>query len=162
MNPKILGKINELDVMDDTSLMHIKNEQLTLSDIFQKCADRDSICEEWISDFRTTFEVGYKYFRDALKSYDVNYSIVKTFLNILSHKPDSLINRKSGYKKAVEVSTKAKLLLEKLKLRSDQDLEMVWEFDKELQYAGGALNPGTTADITAASIFIALLEGWRP
>jgi triphosphoribosyl-dephospho-CoA synthetase len=39
---------------------------------------------------------------------------------------------------------------------------MLWELDGELQEAGGVLNPGTTADLTAASIFVALLEGWRP
>jgi triphosphoribosyl-dephospho-CoA synthetase len=34
--------------------------------------------------------------------------------------------------------------------------------DSELQRAGGGLNPGTTADLTASSIFVLLLEGWRP
>jgi triphosphoribosyl-dephospho-CoA synthetase len=39
---------------------------------------------------------------------------------------------------------------------------MMLALDDELHATGGALNPGTTADLTAASIFVALLEGWRP
>jgi len=41
-------------------------------------------------------------------------------------------------------------------------MELVRSLDEELHTAGGLLNPGTTADLTAASIFVSLLAGWRP
>ena len=33
---------------------------------------------------------------------------------------------------------------------------------KELNKENGRLNPGTTADLTAASLYVLLLSGWRP
>jgi triphosphoribosyl-dephospho-CoA synthase len=163
MTPRTLGEAGELDVRDDASLERIRDEGLTLLDVFHRCAGRDSICDEWISEFRITFEVGHPYLKRSLgESGDVNSSVVDTFLRILAMQPDSLIARKAGLEKAAEVSERAELILEKGGSSSERGLEMLWEFDRELQGAGGELNPGTTADLTAASIFVALLEGWRP
>jgi triphosphoribosyl-dephospho-CoA synthetase len=39
---------------------------------------------------------------------------------------------------------------------------MIYELDEELGKENGSLNPGTTADLTAASLFLILLSGWRP
>jgi triphosphoribosyl-dephospho-CoA synthase len=162
MTPRTLGEAGELDVRDDASLERIREEGLTLLDVFRRCAGRDSICDEWISDFRITFEVGHPYLMGALESGVVNSSVVDTFLHILARQPDSLIARKAGSERAEEVSERAGLILEKGGSSTEQGLQMLWKLDEELQKAEGMLNPGTTADLTAASIFVALLEGWRP
>lgn len=163
MTPRVLGVVEELDVCDDSSLSRIQYEGLTLIDVFHRCAERDSICAEWVSDFETTFETGYPYLKRSLELCDdINSAVVDTFLLILSRQPDSLIRRKCGLKKAVEVSRRASLVLEEGGLYTERGREMLWQMDRELQKARGDLNPGTTADLTAASIFVALLEGWRP
>ncbi|UCH57633.1 MAG: triphosphoribosyl-dephospho-CoA synthase [Candidatus Bathyarchaeota archaeon] len=163
MTPKTLGEVEDLDVRDADSLEKIRVECLTLLDVFERCADRDSICSEWVSDFSMTFEVGYPYLKGSLEgAKDTNSAIVDTFLHILSKRPDSLIMRKSSREKAEEVSEKAMRILEAGGAGSERSLEMLWELDGELQGAGGDLNPGTTADLVAASIFVVLLEGWRP
>lgn len=163
MTPRTLGEAGELDVRDDASLERIREEGLTLLDVFHRCAGRDSICDEWISDFKITFEVGHPHLKRALgESGDVNSSVLDTFLSILARQPDSLIARKAGSERAAEVSERAGLILDEGGSSSERGLEMLWELDGELQGAGGELNPGTTADLTAASIFVALLEGWRP
>jgi triphosphoribosyl-dephospho-CoA synthase len=163
MTPRVLGEVEELGVYDDSSLIQIKDKSLTLIDVFQRCAERDSICMEWVSGFEITFETGYPYLKNSLGlSDDINSALVDTFLFILSRQPDSLIRRKSGIEKAIEVSDRAGLILEEGGSSSERGGEMLWQMDRELQKAGGALNPGTTADLTAASIFVALLEGWRP
>lgn len=163
MTPRVLGEAEELDVTDETSLTRIRNEGLTLMDVFELCSERDSICREWVSDFEVTFDVGYRYLNEALeRSTDVNASIVDTFLQILSKRPDSLIRRKMGIEKALEVSERAARVLDEGGMGSEKGGELLRRLDDELQSAGGALNPGTTADLTAASLFVVLLEGWRP
>ncbi|UCD45584.1 MAG: triphosphoribosyl-dephospho-CoA synthase [Candidatus Bathyarchaeota archaeon] len=163
MTPRVLGEAEELDVTDETSLTRIRNNGLTLIDVFELCSERDSICHEWVSDFEVTFEVGSRYLNEALdRSGDVNASIVDTFLQILSKRPDSLIRRKRGVEKAVEVSERAAGVLEEGGMESEKGGELLRRLDEELQSSEGALNPGTTADLTAASLFVTLLEGWRP
>jgi triphosphoribosyl-dephospho-CoA synthase len=163
MTPRVLGEVDDLDVHDDSALNRIRDEGLTLKDVFRRCADRDSICGEWVTDFETTFEVGYPYLNKSLESSeDINSAVVDTFLFILSGHPDSLIRRKSGLERAEEVSRRAKMILDEGGSRSEKGREMLQRLDRELQEAGGDLNPGTTADLMAASIFVALLGGWRP
>lgn len=163
MTPRVLGEAEELDVRDDASLGRIRDEGMTLLDVFRRCAGRDSICDEWVSDFRITFEVGHPHLKRALEeSGDVNTSVVDTFLRILIGYPDSLIVRKAGRERAEGVSERARMILDEGGSGSERGLDELRELDGELQMAGGGLNPGTTADLTAASIFVALLEGWRP
>ena len=163
MTSRTLGEAEELDVRDDASLERIRGERITLLDVFRRCAGRDSICDEWVSDFRITFEAGHPHLKRILEETgDVNTSIVDTFLHILARQPDSLIVRKAGQERAAGVSERARMILDEGGSGSERGLGMLWELDGELQEAGGVLNPGTTADLTAASIFVALLEGWRP
>lgn len=163
MTPRVLGEVEDLDVHDDSSLQRIMDQGLTLLDVFERCSERDSICEEWVSNFETTFEVGYPYLKRSLEeARDINSAILDTFLFILSRKPDSLIRRKSGLKKACEVSRKARIILDEGGSGSARGSELLHKLDDDLHRGEGALNPGTTADLTAASIFVALLEGWRP
>lgn len=159
---RVLGRVEDLDVLEESSLERIKKDGLTLLDIFQRCAHRDSICREWVSDFETTFTVGLPHLRETVESGDINAAVVDTFLLLLSGKPDSLIVRKSGLEKALEVSDRAGRILAEGGSSSKRGRELLWALDRELHGAGGLLNPGTTADLTAASIFILLLEGWRP
>jgi triphosphoribosyl-dephospho-CoA synthase len=67
--------------------------------------------------------------------------------------PDSLVWAKFGEAKAREVSLKAGLALE------DGTLEAARRLDQEL--LAEDINPGSTADLVAASLFISLLKGLR-
>jgi triphosphoribosyl-dephospho-CoA synthase len=163
MTPRTLGKSDELDVLDSSSLEEIRAEGLNLRDVFRKCSHRDSICGEWVSNFEATFEVGFPSLKrrvDELE--DVNSAVLDTFLEILSAQPDSLIIRKRGMGDAMNVSQRAKEVLDSGGATSSQGIKELKLLDSELQRAGGDLNPGTTADLTASSIFVLLLEGWRP
>jgi len=162
MTPRVLGEVNELDVYDPESTSELVERGLTLIDVFGLCSRRDHICREWTTGFSVTFEEGYPYLKAALGSVDGNTAIVDTFLHILSGNPDTLIARKSGKALAEEVSGRAGRILEEGGSGSEVGGEMIRSLDDELAEAGGALNPGTTADLTASSLFVALLEGWRP
>ena len=163
MGPRTLGEVEKLSVLDEGSKRRILEEGWSLLDVFRLCSEYDSICHEWISDFELTFQVGHLALRGALEEgLDVNDAVVETFLTLLAYRPDSLIRRKCGLARALEVSRMAGRVLERGGVRTEGGRRLLREMDLELRKGGGALNPGTTADLTAASIYLLLLEGWRP
>ncbi|MCW4049649.1 MAG: triphosphoribosyl-dephospho-CoA synthase [Candidatus Bathyarchaeota archaeon] len=162
MSAENLGDADELDVTDESSLNKIIEEQKTPIDVFKLCASRDTICNEWVSGFSLVFMEGYPYLKQRInEKTDINNAIIDTFLFILSNHVDALVLRKQGIETAQKVSMKARQILEAGGSSTEDGEKMLWEFDKELQSENGAMNPGTTADLTAASIFLLLLEGWR-
>lgn len=111
--PRVLGRVENLDVMDDEALVRIREEGLTPLKIFDGCKGRDSVCREWVTDFSITFTLGYPALKDTLRETgDINTAVVHTFLHILSQVPDTLIERKRGEKAALEVSKRAVEALE--------------------------------------------------
>jgi len=162
MSPKTLGNEGELDVTDEGSLERLVDERISPLEVFETCAERDSICREWVTGFQMTFEVSYPKLKSSLKKDSVNDAIINTFMHILSHYPDSLITRKSGAAQAAEVSKQAKTILEAGGASTVKGKKLLWALDEELHGARGDLNPGTTADLTAAALLVSLLEGWRP
>ena len=77
-----------------------------------------------------------------------------TFLTILSQVPDTLISRKYGSEEALKISMMTRDLLN---LKDAPDFkDRLKEFDDYLFDNG--YNPGTTADLTAASIFVSYLK----
>lgn len=162
MRCETLGKAKELDILDETSDARIVEEGWTLLEIFKLCSHYDSICYEWVSGFELTFDVGYPALKRALsEGVDVNDAIVEVFLTLLSHRPDSLIWRKCGLEEAVKVTEMARDVLEAGGVRTKRGRSLLSEMDIKLRRGGGSLNPGTTADLTATSIYLLLLEGWR-
>jgi triphosphoribosyl-dephospho-CoA synthase len=71
----------------------------------------------------------------------------------LSVESDSLVCAKFGEEKAKEVSIRAKHALD------DKTLHSAMKLDRELLKED--INPGSTADLVAASLFISLLKGLR-
>ena len=162
MRKENLGSHEELDVTDPKSIEKILLNNMTPINIFELCMERDSICSEWVTEFRITFEVGYPYLASQMMINDVNDSILNTFLMIMSRHPDSLIIRKKGVREAEKIRYKASTILEAGGAGTVEGKRLLIRLDKKLQKENGSMNPGTTADLTAASLFVLLLTGWRP
>ena len=103
-----------------------------------------------------TFEIGYPTFKRVKESNGINKATVQTFLTILAIYSDTLIARKYGVDIAQKVTEDANLIIAEGGILTDKGFDMVNEFDKEL--VDKNLNPGTTADLTASSIMVALLD----
>lgn len=163
MSSTNLGSSDELDVSDQRSATRILREKITPLEIFNICKDRDMICHEWVTGFSTVFETGYPHIKQRVASGDsINNATVDTFLKILAMHPDSLIQRKAGLESAEKVSEKARIILKAGGTGTEEGNKMLWSLDAELKKENGLLNPGTSADLTAASLFVLLLDGWRP
>lgn len=158
-----LGSVDELDVTDSKSRDRIKSENITPLEIFTLCKDKDLICREWVTGFKTIFETGYPYLQERIMSGSIiNDATVDTFIKLLSENPDSLITRKMGIKSAKQVSEKAKRIIKAGGAESEEGKKLLWSLDEKLKKEKGRLNAGTTADLTAASLYVLLLSGWRP
>ena len=111
-------------------------------------AARDSIASEYATGYAITFGVGVPALDHSLPVRD---AIVQLHLRLLAEVPDTLIARKRGAGAAARVSAGAReVLAGRLSLA---------DFDASLREPGNALNPGTTADLVTATLFVALLEG---
>jgi triphosphoribosyl-dephospho-CoA synthase len=86
-------------------------------------------------------------------------AIVELFLDLLAAVPDTLIARKRGRPAAEDVSAGAARVLAAGGVRSEAGRMALAAFDAGLRVDGNALNPGTTADLVTAVLFVALLEG---
>jgi triphosphoribosyl-dephospho-CoA synthase len=127
-------------------------------------ANRDGVAREYATDFAATFEIGAPALR-AARSAGLGWSeaVVQTFLRILATLPDTHIARKLGPDAAASVARRAREVEEAGGVRSDAGRRAVAVFDAELRSPTNARNPGTTADLTCAALFVVILEdGWHP
>jgi len=156
-----LGKEKELDVRDDKSRLELKERNINLEQLMKVSADRDTIARELSSGMGIIFDIGIPTFERLYnKIKDTNLSIIQTYLILLSRFPDSLISRKVGRKKAEEVSRKAKNTLDKGGVITEEGRKEIERFDRYLRSKGNKLNPGTTADLIAAILFVWLLNNY--
>ncbi len=160
--PSGLGEAPDLDVTDPASKTRLLKENVTLYEVFKIAAGYDDICSEWVRNYPITFDLAYPYLTAQLERGNLNTAVVHTFLKILSEYPDTFIARKAGVEKAREVSLDAKNILQLGGLETVQGRKNIDQLDLKLRSAGNRLNPGTTADITAATLALCVLSGYRP
>lgn len=149
-----MGEQDEYDVANENAANELRKNNQTMYDVLEISAPWDRLASELTTNLPVCFDIGYKEYSKLNKKTTLNNSAVLTFLKILSKVPDTLISRKYGDKKAQEVSDMAQDLLSYKD--SDNFMEKIKEFDDYL--FENKLNPGTTADLTAASIMISLIE----
>jgi triphosphoribosyl-dephospho-CoA synthase len=161
--------VDEFDLQDSSSLGSLDEENTTLYDLMEISRSYDLIADEWVSGFERCANCGETIinFMGSTNKFgepklDVNDVVVYAFLKILSENRDTFIQTKFDETTADYVSGRARdILLEFKPQRSGFDAVRlaVEEFDDELLSKG--INPGSTADIVIAGLFIALLGGVR-
>jgi triphosphoribosyl-dephospho-CoA synthase len=88
----------------------------------------------------------------------VREAIVELHLRLLGQAPDTLIARKRGADAAARVSAGAREVLAAGGVRTGAGRRALRSFDASLRERGNSLNPGTTADLVTATLFVALVE----
>ena len=133
---------------------------VALREAMAAAAGRDAIAAEYVTGYAVSFELGLPALRralgDGLRPRD---AVVELCLRLLAAVPDSLIARKRGREAADRVSSGAARVLAAGGVRSDAGRTALASFDASLREDGNALNPGTTADLVTAVLFVGLLEG---
>jgi triphosphoribosyl-dephospho-CoA synthase len=133
---------------------------VTLREAMAAAAERDSVAAEYATGYTVTFDIGLPALRRALDDgLAPRTATVELFLRLLVAVPDTLVARKRGRRAAEQVSAGAAAVLAAGGVRDDAGRAALAEFDASLRADGNALNPGTTADLVTAVLFVALLEG---
>lgn len=144
----------------DAHDVHAAAVSATLLEAMRAAQERDAVAREYATDFAITFELGYPALRRFLEDdRRLSSAIVQTALTILAQVPDTLIRRKEGEAVAQDVSQRATAVLEAGGVFSERGRAALGAFDRSLRDDVHRLNPGTTADLTTASIFVYLVEG---
>ena len=150
--PGGLGRAEAQDVADEPTK--------TLLDVMRLAADRDGIAREYATSFEVTFKTGAPTLdrarRDGLTWED---AVVETFLTLLAAAPDTHVARRGGAALATGVSHRARTALAAGGVRSVVGRRAIDKMDLWLRDPRNTTNPGTTADLTAAAIFVVLLGG---
>ncbi|MCK9150802.1 triphosphoribosyl-dephospho-CoA synthase [Methanobacterium alcaliphilum] len=151
-----MGERDDLDVTNDDSHKDILEKDINMFKILEISAEWDLLAKELTTKMPVTFETGFPLFKKTKIDHGINSATVSVFLTILSNFPDTLISRKYGLEKAQEVSRKANNILDKGGILSEEGQLALENFDQIMMK--NKLNPGTTADLTASSIMVSLLD----
>lgn len=141
--PGGLGEVAEQDVS--------QRPTVNLRDAMALAESRDRIAWQYTHNFADVFDVGLPTIgRSLANGNDLEAAVIATSLALMAAFPDSLIERKHGRDIAEEIQKRA---VDVDPARTDD----VRRFDALLRERH--LNPGTSADLTAASLFAGLREG---
>ncbi|MEA1924525.1 MAG: triphosphoribosyl-dephospho-CoA synthase [Candidatus Altiarchaeota archaeon] len=161
-----LGSVRKLDVRDKKSLDDLRSKNINLHNLMQLSAEKDYIARELATGLNIVFNISLPTLQRIHREIeDTKAATIQTYLIILSRFPDSLIARKKGLGVAEHVSLKAKEVLDLGGVLTPKGRCAIDELDKLLRSEGNKLNPGTTADLIAATIYVLLLytdEKLRP
>ena len=125
---------------------------VSLRQAMAAAAHRDSIASEYATGYAIVFGSGLPLLTDALRDGAGTLdAIVSLHLGLLAARADTLIERKAGATVAQAVSAAAREVREGTRTLTD--------FDASLRGPDHRLNPGTTADLVAATLLAALLSG---
>jgi triphosphoribosyl-dephospho-CoA synthase len=145
-NPGGLGDAPEHDVRAPA--------HVSLREAMTAAAHRDSVASEYATGYAIVFDSGMPLLDDALRDgLSTLDAIVSLHVGLLAALPDTLIARKAGDAAARAVTEAAREVRDGTRSLAD--------FDASLRSADNRLNPGTTADLVAATLLAALLSGVR-
>jgi triphosphoribosyl-dephospho-CoA synthase len=158
-NPGGLDSAPEGDVNNGAPTM-------TLRAAMQLAAGRDSIASEYATNYAIVFDVALPALRAAQAQGDAARpqggatldQIVRAYLAVLAVVPDTLIARKCGHDVARDVSARAAEVLALGADQTESGRSALAAFDAHLRSDGNRLNPGATADLIAATLFVQGLE----
>ncbi len=143
--PGGLGKVDEADVNENIP-------DITLVEAMGLAANRDLIARQYVDDFQ---HVLFFAERIAFRGQPLSDAIVGAFIELLARIPDSLISRRCGFDQSIEVWKYAQRVQE---ATQQEYASLLADFDFWLRADGHRRNPGTSADLIAAALFVLLRE----
>jgi len=150
-SPGGMGKVEEMDVNDQPP------QDLLIA--MQHAAERDLVAHQYVTRFDVVLNfVVPRLLAGVNQGHRLTTAIIDTQMHLMSEFPDSLIARKCGVDVAKQSAARAARVLDAGPPESAQYLRELAELDFWLRSDGHRRNPGTTADLIAASLFAALRD----
>ncbi|HIE84960.1 MAG TPA: triphosphoribosyl-dephospho-CoA synthase [Dehalococcoidia bacterium] len=146
-NPGGLGRLEQHDVNN--------SPDISLLEAMTEAADRDLIARQYISNYEDVYKLGLNCLSEFDKRWNsVEWAAVACYLTYMANFPDSHIRRKFGDEIAKQVQKRTVSVMEQFKKNNNpaKSKSSLLEYDKELKDSN--INPGTSADLTAASLLL--------
>jgi triphosphoribosyl-dephospho-CoA synthase len=132
----------------------------TLLECMRLAADRDAVAREYATAYAATFEVGLPAFRRLRsRGESIDAAVADTYLTLLASAPDTLVRRRHGAARAAAVSRAAAEALRWGGARTPAGRLRMSRLDARLRRRRPPVNPGATADLVAAVLFVWLAQG---
>ncbi len=149
--PGGLGTADEQDVYDTPTV--------NLREAMALAAERDLIARQYANGFADVYEFGVPTLLEGFERFGcVEAAVIDSQLRWLARFPDSLIARKNGPAVAEAVARRAANVVVAGGLATPEGRRAAQALDRDLRRDGNRLNPGTTADLITACLFVALRE----
>ena len=167
-----------------TSMFDVNAEQgeVDLLAAMELAADRDAIAKQYTNAMADVFGIGQRLLSEGRALFAaLNSAIVYCHVAWMAHQPDSLIQRKQGLTMAEQSQQRAQKVIDvvfpsaalssgavqaKLSRLDQETIERFWRLVSDLDFwlrsDGHQRNPGTTADLIAATLFVAIYNGTLP
>ena len=151
-NPGGLGDAQRHDVREPA--------RVTLLAAMREAADRDSIARQYVTAYADVVSIGLPRLDAArVRGCDRRWAATEVYLGFLASLPDSHVARKFGVAEAQSLRESAAPYADSTAERSTR-VAPLRDWDVALKTRG--LNPGTTADLTVATLFFdGLLDAGR-
>ena len=150
-NPGGLGDAPEQDVRAEPTV--------TLLEAMRLAADRDAVARQYANGYADVFDLGVPAFLEAFAKFGcVEAAVIESQLRLLATHLDSLIARKNGHAIADDVRRRAGVVQQFGGIATPEGRAAGVALDRHLRSDGNKLNPGTTADLITACLFVALRE----
>ncbi len=153
--PAGLGTSERYDVAETPSA--------SLIEVMSHAAERDLIARQYSTGYAVLFEEALPKLHSLEQRWQSReWAVTGLYLGLLASYPDTHIQRKHGLYKAVTTSLHAAELDKGLfQAEQPQHFQLrLLQADKEFKREG--INPGTSADMTVAALFISHLESMLP
>jgi triphosphoribosyl-dephospho-CoA synthase len=150
-SPGGLGEADDQDVRQSASV--------TLIQAMQLASSKDRIALQYVSGYKDIFDFAVLRYNLWLSQWrDKSWAAVFVYAELLSQFPDSHIERKHGNRYTEWVAVRMRQFLEEFGQATDpkQSLQTLYCLDTEFKSNG--VNPGTTADMTVATILSVLIQ----
>jgi triphosphoribosyl-dephospho-CoA synthase len=152
-NPGGLGSAQRHDVREPPAV--------SLREAMAAAAERDLVARQYANGFAEVFGLGARAYGEARElGRDPAEAAETVYLAFLSRHPDSHIARKHGLEAAEALRQDAAARVVRLAgMASEERAYALAAWDRALKARG--LNPGTSADLTVATLFAAFLSSSR-
>jgi len=132
---------------------------MTLMEAMSIAAHKDRIAYQFLSYYKDIFEYTFFVYNAVFARFgDRNWAALSVFSALLSRYPDSHIERKYGTQYSDWVTEQMTKVHKALVMTDNPEslIPMLYSIDKA--FKSKAINPGTTADMTVATVLVYLLE----
>jgi triphosphoribosyl-dephospho-CoA synthase len=149
--PGGLGTAGEQDVHQKAAV--------NLLEAMKLAASRDRIAFQYSTGYQDIFDFSTKLYYNVIRGrIGRNWAALAVYVGLLRRFPDSHIERKYGDQYTRMVAARMAELEDALQRAEspEQTLPLLYQIDQEFKSQG--INPGTTADLTVATLFAVFLE----